>query len=148
MAFSVKLCERNGRITQKGLPLDWLSLSGDGWGGLLTWAPFGSRSERRALCGPCEALGCIELLRKAFQLLAFFLMHFVCCLYHRGTVWLLLKYYLHGFAEGEKPTVQDLSREKSHSVAVFGVCGSVLPSRRTDRWLHHLDTPVGLNKTH
>lgn len=66
------------------------------WFGAPTGAEFGKR------CSTCKTLAWIEPLRKAFQLLALLLMRFVCVYTTGRDVWLLLKYYLHGFSEDEE----------------------------------------------
>lgn len=72
---------------------------------------------------------------KVFQLLAFFLMHFVCVYTAGRNVWLLLKYYLHGFAEEKAP--YNSQHIKFHGVVmVWGLC----------IWGYYLDTLTGLTK--
>lgn len=60
-------------------------------------------------------------------------MHFVCVYTTGRNVWLLLKYYLHGFAKEEK----SLYSSQQISLVVlsqFGVCVSVFP-KHPGRWM-------------
>lgn len=60
-------------------------------------------------------------------------MYFVCVYTTGRSVWLLLKYYLHGFAEEEKPLYN--SQEICVTVLqCFGVCTSV-PLKKIDGYI-------------
>lgn len=139
-------------VAPRGEVCPWsdLVVPDDSWGGLLTLSARWKQMQSPAhFCGTCETLSWIELLRKAFQLLAFFLMHFVCVYTTGGNMWLLLKYDLHGFAEeGEKRTIQDFSRDKPRSVAMVRglcVCPPQTPGQtRSLVWILLLDLPKPL----
>lgn len=109
MPFSAEPCGRHGHVTQKGSPLEWFSHAGWELRRLIdSELPLEPNAGSRARLCTCEAFTWIELLRKAFQLLAFFLMHFVCVCTTGKNVWLLLKYYL-----------MALQKKRSHCTA-FG----------------------------
>lgn len=95
----------------------------DSWGGLLTLSSLWNQIQKAVhFCGTWETLSWIELRRKAFQLLASFLMHFVCVYTAGRNVWLLLKYYLHGFAEEEKASYNSQHIKSRDVVMVWGLC--------------------------
>lgn len=67
-------------------------------------------------------------------------MHFVCVYTTGRNVWLLLKYYLHGFAEEEEKALH--SNPQMISCSVCDGLGSVCLSSqntKTDWWLQYLD---------
>lgn len=73
-------------------------------------------------------------------------MHSVCVYTTGRYVWLLLKYYLHAFAEEEKLL---FSSQQKMSCSVWdglGVCVSVPLIKKTSLWLQCLASPIRLTK--